>query len=216
MIMYRIVPPRSALISRLLVAAAATAALTAALAACASSPAPSPTVALRTTDAASADTPQDSASVYGLYLAGEAALDDGASQDAAAYLSRASAKSPDADFIKERAFAAALVAGEVDRAAALAATLRPPAPHDESSIYALGVLARATVYLAENHGKEGYALLSASPTGAHSDAIMLLKPWAAAMAGDRAAAGDPGSRRAGLRRARPCAVAGAGRPPKPG
>jgi tetratricopeptide (TPR) repeat protein len=184
--------PRPAQIVRVLAAAAATAAL----AACASPPVPPPTVALRAADAAPADAPQDSASVYGLYLAGEAALDDGASQDAAAYLSRASAKSPDADFIKERAFAAALVAGEVDRAAALAATLRPPAPQEESSIYTLGVLTRAAVDLADGHGKEGYARLSAAPLspqggGAHSDAILLLKPWAAAMAGDTATAIAP-------------------------
>jgi len=139
----------------------------------------------------SAAASHDNASVYGLYLAGEAALDDGASQDAAFYLSRASAKSPDAEFIKERAFAAALVAGEVDRAANLAASLRTPAPQEEDSIYTLGVLTRATVDLAEARAKEGYVLLSASPPGGHSDAVLLLKPWAAAMAGDLKAATAP-------------------------
>jgi len=161
------------------------------LCACATSQAPAPTVALRSSDAVSIEAPNDSASVYGLYLAGEAALDDGESQDAAFYLSRASAKSPDAEFIKERAFAAALVAGEVDRAAGLAASLRPPAPQEEDSIYTLGLLTRATVDLAQNKGKEGYALLSASPPGGHSDAVLLLKPWAAAMAGDMAVATAP-------------------------
>jgi tetratricopeptide (TPR) repeat protein len=177
-------PPRTASIARLI----ALGALLAGLAACATSPPPQPAATLSEADTASATALPDGASVYGLYLAGEAALDDGASQDAAQYLSQASAKSPDAEFITERAFAAALVAGEVDRAAGLAESLKQRSPQDENSIYALGLLTRATVDLAQNRGKEGYALLSASPSGGHSEAILLLRPWAAAMAGDMAAA----------------------------
>jgi Flp pilus assembly protein TadD len=180
--MHKPIPLRPAPIARLLVAAASVASL----AACATPPPPA--VALRGSDVVTVEAPHDNASVYGLYLAGEAALDDGASHDAAFYLSRASAKSPDAEFIKERAFAAALVAGEVDRAASLAASLRTPGPQEEDSIYALGVLTRATVDLSQNHAKEGYALLAAAPKGGHSDAMLLLKPWAAAMAGDMTAA----------------------------
>jgi tetratricopeptide (TPR) repeat protein len=179
-------PLRPTLIARWLV----TCASVAALAACATAP-PPPTVALRSADMVTVEAAHDNASVYGLYLAGEAALDDGASQDAAFYLSRASAKSPDAEFIKERAFAAALVAGEVDRAASLAASLRPPEPQEEDSIYTLGLLTRATIDLADSHAKEAYTLLSASPRGGHSDAVLLLKPWAAAMAGDLKAATAP-------------------------
>ncbi len=180
-------PLRPTLIVRLLVAGASLAAL----AACATGSTPPPALALRASDVVTVEAPQDNASVFGLYLAGEAALDDGASRDAAFYLSRASAKSPDAEFIKERAFAAALVAGEVDRAASLAASLRQPEPQEEDSIYTLGLLTRATIDLSQNHGKEGYALLSASPRGGHSDAVLLLKPWAAAMAGDMTAAIAP-------------------------
>jgi tetratricopeptide (TPR) repeat protein len=179
--------PRLTPIARLFAAGASVAAL----AACATAPQPTSQAALRPSAIVAEEPSHDNASVYGLYLAGEAALDDGESQDAAFYLSRASAKSPDAGFIKERAFAAALVAGEVDRAASLAASLRPPEPKDEDSIYTLGVLTQATVELAQNHAKEAYALLSASPQGGHSDAILLLKPWAAAMAGDMAAATAP-------------------------
>jgi len=184
--MFCLFRPRAAKIVRLLAASVSLAAL----AACATSPGPAQTASLRSSDVISVE-PQDSASVYGLYLAGEAALDDGESQEAAFYLSRASAKSPDAEFIKERAFAAALVAGEVDRAASVAALLRPPAPREEDSIYTLGLLTRAAVDLAENKAKDGYALLSTSPPGGHSDAVMLLKPWAAAMTGDMAAAIAP-------------------------
>jgi tetratricopeptide (TPR) repeat protein len=179
--------PRAAQIARLLVVGASLATL----AACATPSAPAPTAALRSPNVVSVEVANDSASVYGLYLAGEAALDDGESHDAAFYLSRASAKSPEAEFIKERAFAAALVAGEVDRAASLASALRPPEPQEQDSIYTLGVLTRAAVDLAQNKGKDGYALLSSSPPGGHSDAILLLKPWAAAMAGDMTAATAP-------------------------
>jgi tetratricopeptide (TPR) repeat protein len=195
--MFDLASPRAALVSRLLVVGASLGLL----AACATSPDPPSAVALRASDAASADGAPDSASVYGLYLAGEAALDDGASQDAAQYLSWASAKSPDAEFIKERAFAAALVAGDVDRAASLAATLRPPETNQEDSIYTLGVLTRAAVDLAQSHAKEGYGLLSAVPHGGHSDAILLLRPWAAAMAGDlaTATAAPPASQDRGVR-----------------
>jgi Flp pilus assembly protein TadD len=133
----------------------------------------------------------DNASVYGLYLAGEAALDQGESRAAAFYLEKASAKSPDADFIKERAFAAALIAGEVDRAAVLATALTPPSAGSDSSLYTLGVLTRATVDLADDKAKAGLVLLSGANKGAHSDAIMLLKPWAAALAGDWSQATAP-------------------------
>jgi Flp pilus assembly protein TadD len=195
--MYSPAPSRLPSIAGLLAAGACVAALCA----CTTGSGPSSPAALRAADAASVEAPHDNASVYGLYLAGEAALDDGASQDAAVYLSRASAKSPDADFIKERAFAAALVAGDVDRAASLAASLRTPGPQEEDSIYTLGVLTRATVALAENHAKDGYALLSSAPQGGHSDAILLLKPWAAALAGDptAATATPPESRDRGVR-----------------
>jgi hypothetical protein len=63
-------------------------------------------------------TPQSS--LYGLFLAGEAALEKGSSREAARYLGLASERAPDAGFLKERAFTAALVSGDVVRAAAIA------------------------------------------------------------------------------------------------
>lgn len=168
------------------------------LVACASAPPPL-RPAMTASDAA------DDTSVYGLYLAGEAALDRGESGEAAFYLGRASARSPQVGFIRERAFAAALEAGEIDRAAALAPSAPPPAasgllaadavtqqgrPGQEAeetpgqAAFALGVLARATVELADDHGKAADALLSSAPQGEHASAIVLLRPWAAAAAGD--------------------------------
>jgi tetratricopeptide (TPR) repeat protein len=124
------------------------------------------------------------ASVYGLFLAGETALDQGASRDAAAYFSRASSSAPEADFLKNRAFAAALIAGDIDKAASLAPTAPSSTSANDAGIFALGLLTRATVDLAENRNKEAYALLTNAPTGEHSAAVILIRPWAAAAAGD--------------------------------
>jgi hypothetical protein len=95
-----------------------TCALAAMLGACAAMPAteasqPVAPLADRTPD------PGDT-SVYGLYLAGEAAIDRGSSKDAALYFSRASAGDPASTAIRSRAFTSALVAGEIPSAARLA------------------------------------------------------------------------------------------------
>ncbi len=148
---------------------------------------------LRPAAQADAEAPDADASTYGLYLAGSAALDRGESRDAAFYLSRASAQAPGSALIEERAFAAALVAGDVDRAAALAALLPPRTAGDDQSAFVLGLLTRASVDMAQGRGREAYALLSGSPPGVHSAAVTLLKPWAAAQAGDVKASVAPPS-----------------------
>ncbi len=144
-----------------------------------------------TLNPAAAAEPADDASVYGLFLAGETALDQGASRDAAAYLSRASSSAPGTGFLKNRAFAAALIAGDIDKAAALAPAAPASSDANEAGVFALGLLTRATVDLAENRNKEAYALLTHAPAGEHSAAVILIRPWAAAAAGDMAAATAP-------------------------
>jgi len=173
--------------NRVLARALAVMTLPAVLAACATGASPPALRPAAHADASSMDSRLGDTSVYGLYLAGEAALDNGASQDAAMYLGQASARSPDAGFLKERAFAAALVAGDVDRAAALAPR---PGEGDEAA-YALGRVTQAVVALSADHGKAAYDLLSASSMGAHWAAAALLTPWAAAAAGDWNAATTP-------------------------
>src|SRR5579875_3738339 len=89
----------------------AASALSASLAACAMTPAvhevrPSPETAAGSRDLGDA-------SVYGLYLAGEAAIDRGSSKEAAFYFARASEADAASIPIRTRAFTAALVAGEV-------------------------------------------------------------------------------------------------------
>lgn len=127
------------------------------------------------------------ASNYGLFLAGEAALQAGRSQDAADYFSRANDGAADLPpeaqaLIREKAFTAAVMAGDVDKAAVLA----PAAdPESASATQRLARLVRAVDALADNKGKEADAILTAPGKGAaYGAGINLLKPWAAAAAGD--------------------------------
>ncbi len=123
----------------------------------------------------------DDASLYGLFLAGRAAMDLGRGQEAADYLARASETQPDEAFLKESAFTAALVAGDVHRAA----TLAPNASDSTQSMQRLGRLTQAVDDLAAGNGRRAEALLVGDPLGPpHRAASALLLPWAAAEAGD--------------------------------
>ena len=159
--------------SRLLLAAAALAALSA----CATTPdavAPKPGASL------DVGAPTSDASVYGLYLAGQAAMFAGDSHSAADLFGRASQKTPDAGFLKDRVFTAALMSGDVAKAAALA----PSLDNTESGARVLGALARSVEAMANGHGEEAYqALEKAGDVGRSDPAAPLLKPWAAAAAG---------------------------------
>ena len=117
----------------------------------------------------------DHASVYGLYLAGEAALASGDSQSAAALFGRAQSANPDAPFLRDRLFIAALMAGDVPKAAMLASA--PTAPDDGG----LGALVQAVEALSAGKGADAYAALSKPQPLVGAGA--LLKPWAAASAG---------------------------------
>jgi tetratricopeptide (TPR) repeat protein len=124
----------------------------------------------------------DQASSYGLFLAGQSAANHGDSQAAAAMFSGAlSGGQSDPDFLAVRAFTAALIAGDIDRAAVLA----PRGPTAEPPLRHLGALVRATDALARGDGRSAQAIL----TGPDSDltggepGAALLAPWAAAAAG---------------------------------
>jgi tetratricopeptide (TPR) repeat protein len=140
-------------------------------------PAPSPPVSLGSLGGSN----------YGLFLAGEAALQAGRSQDAAQYFSKAADGAgtlpPDAQsLIREKAFEASVMAGDVDQAAAMAPK---PDPADPSGSQRLSRLVRAVDALAENRGKDADQILGEPGKGAaYATGINLLKPWAAAGAGD--------------------------------
>ncbi len=152
------------------------------LAGCASAP----TASLRPPLPAQAEEGQ--ASPYGLFLAGQAAIDAGSSSDAAAYFSQASAKSPDAAELRARAFSAALLSGDIARAAALA----PAAGQGDGPLLGLARLVQAVDALSAGRGREAEAALTGqASSGPHHIAAVLLRPWAAAQAGDTAASIAP-------------------------
>jgi tetratricopeptide (TPR) repeat protein len=119
-------------------------------------------------------------SSYGMFLAGESALNNGKSGDAVRFFDRARAETGD-PMIAERAFTAAVLAGEIDRAAALA----PTGDDASEASKRLGKLVVAVEAMADGKGKEAKALLANDSIAfPHKPAAVLLAPWAAAEAGD--------------------------------
>ncbi|MDB5432194.1 MAG: hypothetical protein JWP35_3310 [Caulobacter sp.] len=117
---------------------------------------------------------------HAAFLAGRAAMNQGRSDTAISYFSKAPGLQGD-DYLRGRAFTAALMAGDVDHAAALA----PTQPGDDAELYRLGRLTQAVEALAEGQGKQAQALMADDAVGyPHRAAAALLAPWAAAMAGD--------------------------------
>ena len=106
----------------------------AALSACASQPAPPSPPPVADTE----PMPDPGTSPYGLFLAGHAARDAGELGAAAAYLGRAASTAGEPPYVRVEAFDAALRAGDVTGAAALA-----PAQDDPNlAARRLGVLVR--------------------------------------------------------------------------
>jgi len=135
--------------------------------------------------AANADAAPSSAgdTAYGLFLAGQAAVNGGHGNVAASYFDRAAAVGPAADgpLLDTRAFSAFLLAGDVKRAA----TVAPTDPAVEPAMRHLGALTRGVEALAEGDAKRAHAILTGPDVGApHQGAASLLAPWAAAAAGD--------------------------------
>ncbi|THD82710.1 MAG: tetratricopeptide repeat protein [Phenylobacterium sp.] len=121
------------------------------------------------------------ASTYGKFLAGEAALNEGHSAEAAKYFDQARLETADDGLVAERAFTSALLAGDIDRAAALA----PTGADASEPAKRLGRLTQAVKAISDGKGKDAQALLAGDSIGfPHRPAAALLAPWAAAEAGD--------------------------------
>lgn len=151
------------------------------VAACATAPVKTASVAGEPVAADGSVAPNSS---YGLFLAGQAALLDGRSEQASDYFMRASTGgSMDGGFLKDRAFTAALLAGEISKAASLA----PVVEGDRPATYRLGLLVKAVEQLAQGKAKDARPLLNEEVLGfPHRPAAALLAPWAAAGSGDTA------------------------------
>jgi len=124
----------------------------------------------------------DTRSPYGQFLAGQAALRDGQSKQAATYFDTAAALGEDPGVLGERSFTALLLSGDITRAAAAA----PTAADTNEAVKRLSVLTRVVEAIAVGDGKTAQGLLKTSPPGfPHQQAAALLAPWAAALAGDK-------------------------------
>jgi tetratricopeptide (TPR) repeat protein len=123
----------------------------------------------------------DSRSAYGQFLAGQSALQNGSNAQAAAYFNEARELGEDPGVLVDRAFTAALLAGDVQRAAAIA----PRGADANEAVRRLGVLTRVVDLLANGKGRDAQTLLKAETIGfPHRPAAVLLAPWLAAAAGD--------------------------------
>ena len=120
-------------------------------------------------------------SAYGMFLAGESAMNNGKNGDAARFFDQARAGSRGDAMLAERAFTSALLAGDITRAVAL----MPPDAEASEAIKRLGKLVVAVEDMAQGKGKEAKtALTGDTVVFPHKAAAALLAPWAAAMAGD--------------------------------
>ncbi len=127
--------------------------------------------------------PVGSASAYGQFLAGQAAVNQGESASAAAYFGKAAGldPGPDQGLLTIRTFTAALLAGDIAKAASNA----PSGPDADKSIRHLGALVRGVEAMASGAPKLARTVLTGPDSGAPDEpAAALLTPFAAAAAGD--------------------------------
>ncbi|HUO21837.1 MAG TPA: tetratricopeptide repeat protein [Caulobacteraceae bacterium] len=147
------------------------------LSACATAPAhPTPAKAV------AVQPPVDVHSPYGLFVAGEAALNDDSAQAAADYFVDAGHEDVE-PLIGQKAFLAAIAAGDIDRAAALTSGI------DDSSagMARLSQLVRAVSALAAGRNKDAYLAMAKEPDGfAYVGGYQLIKPWVELAGGDNA------------------------------
>lgn len=120
-------------------------------------------------------------SAYGMFLAGNAALSEGRNGEAARFLDLARSQAGDDPAVAERAFTAAVMAGEVERAAVLAPTGDVASEPGKR----LGRLVKVVAALHAGKGKIAKAELGGDGIGfPHRGAAALLGPWVSAAAGD--------------------------------
>ncbi|CAM3002166.1 tetratricopeptide repeat protein [Brevundimonas diminuta] len=129
-------------------------------------------------------------SAFGLYLAGRNALTSGESAVGADYLSRVYALTPEQPRVREQAFTAALLAGDLDEAGRIA----PIDPEVSPVIVQAGRLVQAVQAYAGGDARRADALLKDAPVGEpHDRAGFYVQGWIAAAAKnwDRALALPP-------------------------
>ncbi len=127
--------------------------------------------------------PAPDVSLVGLYLAAAAAQRDGRNEAAADYYARAAelVEEDGAPFLRERAFTAAVNAGEIEKAASLA-----PKPGEASQgSQRLGRMVQVVDSLAKGDAAAASAILKAEDIGQpYRNAAQMLRPWVALAAGE--------------------------------
>lgn len=120
-------------------------------------------------------------SAFGLYLAGRNALTSGENAVGADYLIRVHALTPEQPRVREQAFTAALLAGDLDEAGRIA----PTDPETSPVIVQAGRLVEAVQTYVRGDARRADALLAAAPVGApHDRAGFYVQAWIAAAAKD--------------------------------
>ncbi len=120
-------------------------------------------------------------SPYGLFLAGTSALTAGRNSEAEKFLEQAKAQGGDDPAVVERAFTAALLAGNIEQAARLA----PDGEGVSDQGRRMGRMVRVVEALATGKGKLAKEALGTDGIGfPHRSAVALLSPWIAASVGD--------------------------------
>lgn len=120
-------------------------------------------------------------SAFGLYLAGRNALTSGESAIGADYLTRVYALTPEQPRVREQAFTAALLAGDLNEAGRIA----PTGPETSPVIVQAGRLVEAVQTYVGGDARRADALLKAAPVGPpHDRAGFYVQGWIAAAAKD--------------------------------
>lgn len=126
-------------------------------------------------------------SAYGLYLAGRylsgrsSDAQEGAAVRGAAYLDQVLLLTPEQPVIREQAFSAALLSGDLDAAARTA----PSGPDVPAVLGEAGRLVAAVQGFVHGNARAAIASIKASPIRPpHAVAALLVQPWIAASAGD--------------------------------
>ncbi len=120
-------------------------------------------------------------SAYGLYLAGRNALTSGESAAGADYLARVEALTPEQPRVREQAFTAALLAGDLD----VAGRIAPEGEGVSPVIVQAGRLVSGVQTFVGGDARRADALFKAAPIGSpHDRAGFYVQVWIAAAAGD--------------------------------
>lgn len=123
----------------------------------------------------------DERSAYGLFLAGRNAMSSGEGREGARLLGEALALTPEQPRLRELAFSALLLGGDLD----LAGEIAPSGPGVSPTFSEAGKLVRAVQAYARGDARQGLNRLTSDPVGQpHALAAFYVLPWIAAEAGD--------------------------------